>query len=116
MEDKKYKATLKAAPQLVEKYIRSGKIAVEDLVDLYDSHGIPPEVAAEAAASRGVQVTVPDDFYERITKMHQRPPAKEEGKRSPPVPPEEVVGLPPPPGRSSTRTSTSRSRGPGSSR
>ncbi|MFP3179050.1 MAG: alanine--tRNA ligase [Thermocladium sp.] len=93
MEDKKYRASLKAAPQLVEKHLRSGKISVDDLINLYDSHGIPPEVVAEVASSRGVEVTVPDDFYERITKMHQRP-VKEEAMKTA-VPPEDVVNLPP---------------------
>ena len=48
-------------------------ISDEDLVELYDSHGLNPEVVAEFAKG---EVDVPDDFYKRVAAKHAK--AREE--------------------------------------
>lgn len=42
---------------------------VEELLQLYDSDGITPELLIE----RGVKVQVPQDFYARVTDLHSAP-------------------------------------------
>jgi len=46
---------------------------VEDLVELYDSHGLTPEDVAEAASKHGVSVETPREFYSIVAKRHTAP-------------------------------------------
>ncbi|WP_148682673.1 alanine--tRNA ligase [Pyrobaculum ferrireducens] len=84
IEERKYREVLKSAPGVVKKALdearrrgRSGFDA-DDLVSLYDSYGLPPEVVAEAAKSLGVEVRIPDDFYSRLAARHARRERHEE--------------------------------------
>ena len=77
LEEGKYKSAINQLPKLMSR-IR-GKVTLEDLINLYDSHGIPPEVVRDEAAKRGVKVDVPDNFYEILASRHQRPSRGEEG-------------------------------------
>ncbi|MEM1597324.1 MAG: alanine--tRNA ligase [Pyrobaculum sp.] len=78
LEEKKFREVLKSAPAAVRRAVeenkRRGKSSLdkEDLVTLYDSFGIPPEVASEVARSLGVEAKVPDDFYSLLASRHAR--------------------------------------------
>ena len=78
LEEKKYRDVLKSAPSVVrrvaEEARRRGRSGLEpdDLVALYDSFGLPPEIVAETAKSLGIEVKVPDDFYSRLAARHTR--------------------------------------------
>jgi alanyl-tRNA synthetase len=52
------------------------------LSELYDSHGLPPEIVKEVAEAEGVAVEVPEDFYALIANRHMQAdkPVEEEGK------------------------------------
>jgi alanyl-tRNA synthetase len=55
-------------------------LSTDDLVDLYDSHGLGPNQVAEAAAQMGLTVTVPDDFDMVVAARHSKAAkAKEKG-------------------------------------
>jgi len=74
-ELEKYRETLERGTRrvesLAEEYARQGgEIPVEELVELYDSHGIQPEMVEEIAADHGVAVDVPDDFYSQVAGRH----------------------------------------------
>jgi alanyl-tRNA synthetase len=74
-EVEKYRETLdrggRRVRQLADEYAgRDEAIPVEELVELYDSHGIQPDMVEEIAAERGVAVRVPDDFYARVAARH----------------------------------------------
>lgn len=57
--------------EVVEKYIKRKKgITAEDLMEIYDSHGIPPEFVAEKARTAGISVEVPPDIYSKIAAKH----------------------------------------------
>ncbi|HUR63759.1 MAG TPA: alanine--tRNA ligase-related protein, partial [Candidatus Thermoplasmatota archaeon] len=45
-------------------------LTTDDLVDLYDSHGLGPNQVAEAAAQMGIAVAVPDDFDMVVAARH----------------------------------------------
>lgn len=83
VEQQKFKQTLQRGDALVKRMARElrskGKSSfpTDKLVQLYDSHGIPPEVAAETAEKEGVKVDMPEDFYGMIAKRHIQAPAKE---------------------------------------
>ncbi|ABO09408.1 alanyl-tRNA synthetase [Pyrobaculum calidifontis JCM 11548] len=97
MEEKKYREVLKSAPAVVKRALeenrRRGKAGLdkEDLVTLYDSYGLPPEVVAEAAKSMGIEVKVPDDFYSLLASRHVR---REKGREATLVEMAKVADLP----------------------
>ncbi|MEF8888038.1 MAG: alanine--tRNA ligase, partial [Haloarculaceae archaeon] len=83
-ELEKYRETLERGTRrvesLAEEYARQGgAIPTEELVELYDSHGIQPEMVEEIAADHGVEVDVPDDFYSQVAGRHGGDEADAEG-------------------------------------
>ncbi len=96
-ERRKFEDLVKRAPEVVRRYLKRGPgLGLNELIELYDSHGIPPENVAEVAKSFGVVVSVPKDFYSVIASRHSRAPIKKVEKLKLP---EDVVrkfrGLPP---------------------
>ena len=85
-EERKYRSTLKRGQELTQKIARELKskgqneISEDVLVELYDSHGVPPEIVQEAAKVETIRVTVPDNFYSTVAAKHVAPsPSEEEG-------------------------------------
>jgi len=85
VERRKYEETLKRGSQFAKRVTaelktkRIKEMPEETLVQLYDSHGLPPEVVAETVEKEGVKVRVPDDFYAKVAAQHlQAPPTAEE--------------------------------------
>ena len=99
LESKRYKQTIARGMELVKRIARelrrSGvrRLPEEKLVELYDSHGVPPEVAEEVARSEGLEVEIPEDFYAKVAERHVSPPLKAE-ERFPELE-EAVKDLPP---------------------
>jgi len=83
VEEEKYEATKEKSKKIISKLIKE-KIDENKLLKLYDSQGISPEIIAEEAKQLGKEVTVPDDFYLKITEMHEKKEqmhaTKKEGK------------------------------------
>ncbi|MEF8779822.1 MAG: alanine--tRNA ligase [Haloferacaceae archaeon] len=74
-EERKYRKTLERGARKVEKladeYADTDEpIPLSELIELYDSHGIQPDMVAEIAGERGAEVEVPDDFYSLVAKRH----------------------------------------------
>jgi len=86
-EVSKYLDVLGKAPSLVRKYLRRGThgLSLDELIELYDSHGVPPEVVAEFGRREGVEVVVPGDFYNRLAAKHSRAPVRREEKTKVPA-------------------------------
>jgi len=85
VEREKYIQTLQRGSQLARRVaseLRSKGIREmpnETLVQLYDSHGLPPEMVAETVEKEDIKVKVPDDFYAKVADQHiQAPPTVEE--------------------------------------
>ena len=75
-EVKRYRETLargeRRVQSLAEEYAGEDEpIPADELVELYDSHGIQPDMVAEIAGERGVDVAVPDDFYALVAGRHE---------------------------------------------
>lgn len=73
-ERRKYTATKEGAAGKVTNMLNKGEIKEPTLVMLYESHGIPPEMVADIAREKGVELEVPMNFYEKVRH-------KEEGER-----------------------------------
>ncbi|MCK5661761.1 MAG: alanine--tRNA ligase, partial [Methanosarcinales archaeon] len=74
-EEVKYGETLTRGTRFVEKMAQYYKkeqqpIPTDKLVELYDSHGIPPEISKEVANELGVEVDLPDNFYSIVADSH----------------------------------------------
>ena len=74
-EEEKYSQTIERGRKIIQKaavrYQEKGeKLPLKELMEIYDSHGIPPEIAKEAAKEVGVEVDFPDNFYSLIADMH----------------------------------------------
>ncbi len=86
VEEEKFKDTLQRGEGLVKRIANdlkangSGKLPMDTLTELYDSHGLPPEIVKQSAEKEGVQVELPENFYALIAKRHMQAtkPAEEE--------------------------------------
>ena len=82
----KYRETLargeRRVESLADEYAREGApIPAGELVELYDSHGIQPDMVEEIASERGVDVAAPDDFYALVADRHEGDQAGETAER-----------------------------------
>jgi len=95
VEEEKFEDTLKRGEGLVKRIAtelkeRKGKpvggkwvMQESTLSELYDSHGLPPEIVKETAEAEGVKVEVPENFYALIANKHTqatKPVEEEETK------------------------------------
>jgi alanyl-tRNA synthetase len=74
-ETGKYASTLERGTRIVQKVaktykVRSQRIPLAEVITLYDSHGIQPEMVREIAAKEGAVVDLPDNFYSMVADMH----------------------------------------------
>ena len=79
VEEDRYHETLSRGRQLVSKLTKGlspGEgIGADKLIELYDSHGLNPEIVAEFT---DVPVDIPDDFYIQVTTRHEAAEQREE--------------------------------------
>src|SRR3989338_1165909 len=67
VEKIKYDATRQKSRQIVSKLITKD-ITTNDLLRLYDSDGIPPEIIKQEALNIGKQIKIPDNFYAQVAE------------------------------------------------
>jgi len=74
LETNKFINTILRGVEVVDKVLKRRKaLSIDELVELYDSHGIPPEFVAERAEQQGLHIEVPRDFYSMIAARHTSP-------------------------------------------
>ncbi|MEF8806934.1 alanine--tRNA ligase [Natronomonas sp.] len=74
-EVEKYRETLERGGRQVERlaseYAQKGEpIPLEEVLELYDSQGIQPDMVEEIADDHGAEVEIPDDFYSLVAARH----------------------------------------------
>ncbi|RRJ27892.1 alanine--tRNA ligase [Halocatena pleomorpha] len=77
-ELEKYRETLdrggRRVRQLAEEYANTDEpISTTELIELYDSHGMQPDMVAEIAEEHGASVEIPDDFFSLVAARHTEP-------------------------------------------
>jgi len=88
VEEEKFEETIERGEGMVRRISselrREGKktIPIEMLTELYDSHGLPPEIVKQAAEKEGFSVELPDNFYTLIAQRHMQvsKPVEEEAE------------------------------------
>ncbi|MCL2642120.1 MAG: alanine--tRNA ligase [Candidatus Bathyarchaeota archaeon] len=89
-EKEKFQDTLKRGEGMVRRIASdlrakgTGKLPEVTLTELYDSHGLPPEIVKQAAEQEGLCVDVPENFYSLIANRHMdaNKPAEEEQQQA----------------------------------
>ena len=86
-EEEKYRNTLergsRKVEQLADEYAGTEEpIPVDQLIELYDSHGIQPDMVADIAAERDAIVEIPDDFYSLVAARHDETDGEGDDDRS----------------------------------
>ena len=66
VEKEKYYEMKKRSNSIIKNSIKKG-IDLGKLIELYDSHGINPDIVKEEALKEGIKVNVPDNFYALIS-------------------------------------------------
>ena len=74
-EVEKYRETLerggRQVRRLADEYAQRGEpIPLEEVIELYDSHGIQPDTVEQIAQEKGADVEIPDDFYSLVAARH----------------------------------------------
>ncbi len=70
VERKKYRATREKTQSMLPRLLDK-KLSTDDLITLYDSQGIAPELLAEEAVKVGKRVQVPENFYSLVAARHE---------------------------------------------
>ncbi|MFW3146031.1 MAG: alanine--tRNA ligase [Thermoplasmatota archaeon] len=85
-ELKKYRSNKEKATSTVErlkkKEEKGYKVELRDLLTLYDSQGITPDLMV----SSGLNVKVPSDFYKRVSELHDQPTSQAQTGKEEQVP------------------------------
>lgn len=71
--------------QIISSTLRKGSVNEETLVKLYDSNGIPPDLVVEEAEKRGINVSLPHNFYAQVARLHSTAPIKGKGGKGIPA-------------------------------
>ncbi len=71
IETKRFTDTLSKGKNLIKRILKeSGTIGTDALINLYDTHGMPPDVVQKIAEQSGLTVCVPDNFDSMIAELH----------------------------------------------
>ncbi|HSU72719.1 MAG TPA: alanine--tRNA ligase [Candidatus Binatia bacterium] len=71
VEKAKYDSTKQKTAQMLARVLDK-ELTTDQLVELYDTQGINPDMIAEEAAKKGKKITVPDNFYAIVAEKHDK--------------------------------------------
>lgn len=73
LEEDRYRGLMSRISTIASRY-SSKPPATEELVEIYDSHGIPPEILAEEVEKRyNIRIYIPENFYSLVASRHSKP-------------------------------------------
>ena len=76
IEEKKYRRTLEKGRELVERISKEMKgkgvleFPLQTMVELYDSHGLVPDIVKDIGENYGLAVEVPSNFFTMVAQRH----------------------------------------------
>jgi alanyl-tRNA synthetase len=81
IETEKFSDTLSKGRNLIKRILsEKNSIDVSELISLYDTHGLPPDVVKSIAADQGVEIEVPDNFDSMVAELHSHEEKEEKIK------------------------------------
>jgi len=82
-ETRKYASTKEKGAQkvtaLLEKTKKGEKVSKKQLIQLYESDGVPIEIIEEEARKRGVEMDIPENFYQLVAAKNEKAKPKISG-------------------------------------
>ncbi len=75
VEERKYAETLNEGKNVINKLIKQKEkegINTDDLIMLYDTYGLNPEIVKEFLDKKKIEISIPDDFYIQVAKKHEK--------------------------------------------
>lgn len=71
VEESRYLSTIKKSRRIVADIFEQGRtFTSERLAKLYESQGITPELIEKVAREEGIEIKIPSDFYDALTRNH----------------------------------------------
>jgi len=78
IETKRYNETISKGEKLVKRILKDKKtIDEKELINLYDTHGMQPDIVKRIAKSEGASIDIPDNFESMIAELHTHANGKE---------------------------------------
>ncbi len=82
IETERFFETIAKGENLIRRILKEkGKIDKNALINLYDTHGMPPDVVQRIAKNEGVAVVVPENFDSMIAELHSHERKDEGGQK-----------------------------------
>jgi len=79
IETKRYSETLSKGKSLVKRILKEKKtIDKKELITLYDTHGLQPDIVKNIAKTQGVEIKIPGNFESMIAELHSHEIKKKE--------------------------------------
>ena len=71
IETERYSETLTKGKSLVKRILKEKKtIDEKELITLYDTHGMQPEIVKNIAKTQGVEIKIPKTFESMVAELH----------------------------------------------
>ncbi len=84
LEARRFRETLAKGENLIKRILKeSGTIDTEALINLYDTHGMPPDVVQKIAEEGGLTVHIPENFESMIAELHSHEKASAPQEETP---------------------------------
>ena len=83
IETERYSETLTKGKSLVKRILKEKKtIDEKELITLYDTHGMQPEIVKNIAKTQGVEIKIPKTFESMVAELHSHETKEETKKES----------------------------------
>ncbi len=84
LETTRYEETIAKGRRMVANRVKRGEtIGTSELLEFYDSHGLPPQIVKEVAESAGATVEIPDAFDAMVAERHSKQDAADDAEKDP---------------------------------
>jgi len=82
IETKRYYDTLSKGKNLIKRILKEkGKIDRNELIKLYDTHGMPPEIVKNIAKKEGAKLSIPENFESMVAELHSHEKLEQEKEK-----------------------------------
>lgn len=83
IETKRFSETLSKGENLIKRILKEkGKIDKNALINLYDTHGMPPDIVQRIAEKEKVKVIIPENFESMIAELHSHEKKDEDEQKN----------------------------------
>jgi len=71
LEQQRFESLISKVPSVISTLAKKKEVSIEDLIQVYDSNGIPPDFLEDELKRRGIKIEIPHNFYALVAKRHQ---------------------------------------------